>query len=162
MLCGEPTCLSFLPLMHSTDIDLLPPPTPSVLSAFISTIGTLSSWEVFFLYTLNFVVHPPSLVVVYSSSTSTLTGSNIALTCSITLEEDTVEGVTVEVVWTRQASSFERVTATGSSNFYTSNFLFFNLAASDDALHLHCQPHHFSAFPHWKSKCQQFNYNLYR
>ena len=135
MLCGEPTCLSFLPLMHSTDIDLPPPPSPpSVLSVFISTIGTLSLiGKKIFLYTLNIVVRPPSLVLVYLSSSSTLTGSNIVLTCSITLEEDTVDGVTVEVVWTGPTGSSltDGTTPTGTGSSYTSTLPLSSVTVSD-------------------------------
>ena len=85
-----------------------------------------------YTYDFSVAVHPPSSVEV-SFPPPVFIGSSLTLTCYITLgEEDTVEGLTVEVVWTRPDSSSERVTATGSGTSYTSNILLFNLAASDD------------------------------
>ena len=84
-----------------------------------------------YAYDFSVAVRPPSSVEV-SFPPPVFIGSNLTLTCSITLEEDTVEGVTVEVVWTRPGSSSERVTATGSGTSYASNILLFNLATSDD------------------------------
>ena len=86
-----------------------------------------------FLYTLNLAVRPPSSVMVASPPSSTLTGSSLTLTCSITLEEDIVDYVTVEVVWTGPTSSSltDGTTPTGSGTSYTSTLPLSSVTASD-------------------------------
>ena len=86
---------------------------------------------VHYLYDFSVAVRPPSSVEI-SCPSPVFIASNLTLICSITLEEEVVDGVTVEVVWTRPDSSSERFTATGSGTSYTSNILLFNLATSDD------------------------------